>query len=61
SSNPRGNTDGIDGMRYSNLMEIKEYKKIVESCNFRLIDHYYRPNGIPVENRPWLACLFRKR
>jgi trans-aconitate methyltransferase len=60
SSNPRGNGESLDGTRYANFMEIDEYKAIVEEVGFELIDHYYRPQGQPVENCPWLACIFRK-
>ena len=60
SSNPRGNSEGMNGSRYGNYMELDEYQKIVEECGFSLIHHYYRPDGIPVEQRPWLACVFRK-
>jgi len=60
SSNPRGHAEGMNGSRYGNYMELPEYKKMVEGCGFRLIHHYYRPDGIPMEQRPWLACVFRK-
>lgn len=60
SSNPRGNTEAVNGQRYGNYMQLEEYKDIVESCGFTLIDHYYRPQGVPAEQRAWLACVFRK-
>jgi trans-aconitate methyltransferase len=60
SSNPRGSGEDLDGTRYANFMEIEEYKAIVEEAGFELIDHYYRPQGQPIENCPWLACIFRK-
>jgi len=60
SSNPRGKGEDLDGKRYANYMEIDEYKAIVEEVGFKLLDHYYRPQGQPVESCPWLACVFRK-
>lgn len=60
SSNPRGDGESINGSRYANLMELNEYQTIVEMCGFELIDHYYRPQSVPLENRPWLACVFKK-
>jgi trans-aconitate methyltransferase len=60
SSNPRGKGEDLEGTRYANFMEIDEYKAIVEDIGFKLIDHYYRPQGQPIEHCPWLACVFRK-
>jgi len=60
SSNPRGTGDGMSGSRYGNYMELGEYQEIVEKLGFTLIHHYYRPDEIPVDQRPWLACIFRK-
>jgi SAM-dependent methyltransferase len=60
TSNPRGNEEKLDGTRYANYMELDEYKNIIEAAGFELIDHYYRPEGQPIENCPWLACVFKK-
>jgi len=60
SSNPRGNSEGISGLRYGNYMELQEYQNAVESCGFTMIHHYYRPKELPLAQRPWLACVFRK-
>ena len=59
SSNPRGSGEYIDGLRYCNYMELEEYKQLVEGQGFELIKHYYRPDGRPREQQPWLACVFR--
>lgn len=59
SSNPRGDSEQLS-TRYANFMGLQEYQEIVESCGFALIHHYYRPEGVPLEERPWLACVFRK-
>ena len=41
-------------------MELEEYQSLVEAVGFKLIHHYYRPDNLPIEQRPWLACVFRK-
>lgn len=60
SSNPRGQGEDCSGSRYGNFMELEEYKAIVENVGFKLLDHYYRPTHMPLEQRPWLACVFVK-
>ena len=60
SSNPRGDGEDLRGSRYANFMQLEGYQEIVEPEGFKLIDHYYRPQGIPKENCPWLACVFIK-
>lgn len=61
SSNPRGRGEDFDGSRYANFMELEEYREAVEAAGFALLDHYYRPPGLPAEERRWLACVFRKK
>lgn len=61
SSNPRGMGEDFDSPRYANFMELKEYTRCVEDAGFKLIEHYYRPQGLPVEECRWLACVFRRR
>lgn len=60
SSNPRGQGEDFSGSRYGNYMELKDYQAIVESVGFKLLDHYYRPGNMPIDERPWLACVFIK-
>lgn len=60
TSNPRGKGEDLVGSRYAYLLEIEDYQKTVESNGFKLIEHYYRPQHLPLEQRPWLACVFRK-
>ncbi|MDB9786481.1 class I SAM-dependent methyltransferase [Bacteriovoracaceae bacterium] len=60
SSNPKGNCEEMMGTRYGNFMQLESYKSQIESCGFSLIRHYYRPPGLPIEESPWLACVFRK-
>nr|WP_241558765.1 class I SAM-dependent methyltransferase [Halobacteriovorax sp. HLS] len=60
SSNPRGDREGWSGDRWGNYMEIETYRKYLEDSGFELIHHYYRPEGVPIEQRPWLATLAKK-
>lgn len=52
TSNPRGTSESIEGSRYANFMEIAEYRPIVEQMGLDLIEHYYQPQGQPLENCP---------
>ena len=61
SSNPRGSEEMMNGLRYANYMQVDEYKELVEQTGFELRDHYFRPNDVPVEQAPWLACVFIKK
>jgi SAM-dependent methyltransferase len=60
SSNPRGDSEGWNGDRWANYMQLEEYKGLLVEAGFELIDHYYRPDGIPESERPWLATISKK-
>lgn len=60
SSNPRGSHEGWDGNRYGTFMELEEFQKYLEAAGFKLERHYYRPEGKPREEQPWLAVVSRK-
>jgi hypothetical protein len=30
------------------------------NAQFTEIEHYYRPDGIPIEQRPWLASVWKR-
>lgn len=57
SSNPRGNTEGWQGERYGHYMEIETSRAYLENAGFKVIHHYYRPEGQPLEQQPWLAIV----
>jgi len=59
-SNPRGNAEGWQGQRYGNYTEFEESKVLIEALGFHLLDHYYRPEGKPRSQQPWLAMVFRR-
>jgi SAM-dependent methyltransferase len=62
SSNPRGdNEEGWSGERYGVYYNYESWRKIVTAAGFSQISHYYRPQGLPREQQPWLASLWRKK
>ena len=61
SSNPRGdNEEGWSGERYGVYYNYKSWREIVTAAGFIEIMHYYRPPGLPREQQPWLASVWRK-
>jgi len=61
SSNPRGdNQEGWSGARYGSYHDYAGWKGYVEAAGFVEVDHYYRPPGLPREQQPWLASVWRK-
>jgi len=61
SSNPRGNTEDWVGERYGNFLELDEYRKFLEAAGFEVVDHYYRPPGLPRHEQVWLAVISRAK
>lgn len=61
SSNPRGeNEEGWSGQRYGCYYNLEAWRKFVTEAGFIEITHYYRPPGLPPEQQPWLASVWRK-
>ncbi len=61
SSNPRGNNEeGMAGGRYGCYHDLAAWRRYVGDAGFVEIDHYYRPPGLPREQQPWLATVWRK-
>lgn len=61
SSNPRGTgQEGWQYGRYAVFHDYASWRAIVEAAGFEEIRHYYRPPGLPREEQPWLATLFRR-
>jgi len=60
SSNPRGNSEGWSGQRYGHFMEFEESNAYLEAAGFAVLEHYYRPNGAPRTEQPWLAIVSQK-
>ncbi|HYT54965.1 MAG TPA: class I SAM-dependent methyltransferase [Verrucomicrobiae bacterium] len=61
SSNPHGeNEEGWSGQRYGCYYNWDRWQQLVSAAGFAEITHYYRPPGLPREQQPWLASLWRK-
>lgn len=61
SSNPRGNDDeGWQGGRYGVWHSLDGWRRFVADAGFVELQHYYRPPGLPREQQPWLASVWRK-
>jgi len=61
SSNPRGdNQEGWSGERYGCYHDWSRWKELLTAAGFVEVRHYYRPPGLPREQQPWLASLWRK-
>jgi SAM-dependent methyltransferase len=61
SSNPRGeNEEGWSGDRYSSFHDLDAWTQFMTKAGFTPIEHYYRPEGLPRAEQPWLASTWRK-
>lgn len=61
TSNPRGdNSEGWSGDRYGAYHDFATWQRFVTRAGFEPISHYYRPPGLPRDQQPWLASLWRK-
>ncbi|MNT38654.1 Methyltransferase domain protein [compost metagenome] len=61
SSNPRGgNDEGWSGQRYGSWHDYESWKALLEAAGYEELEHYYRPAGLPREQQPWLASVWRK-
>lgn len=62
SSNPRGdNQEGWSGDRYGAYYALPAWRQFMTDAGFVELEHYYRPPGLPREQQPWLASIWRKR
>ena len=61
SSNPRGgNEEGWNRGRYGAYHDLEAWRRWMSEAGFVELDHYYRPAGLPREQQPWLASLWRR-
>jgi SAM-dependent methyltransferase len=61
SSNPRGgNEEGWNRGRYGAYFDLDTWRRYMEAAGFIELTHYYRPDGLPLEQQPWLASVWRK-
>jgi len=60
-SNPRGrNEEGWSGDRYSCFFDLDTWRNYLSEAGFVIVQHYYRPPGLPHHKQPWLATVSRK-
>jgi SAM-dependent methyltransferase len=61
SSNPRGvGQEGWNGERYGVYYDWPAWRDHVSAAGFVELTHFYRPTDVPVEQRPWLASVWRR-
>ena len=61
SSNPRGqNDEGWSCDRYGAYHDLAQWRFYLSAAGFVELMHYYRPPGLPIEQQPWLASVWRK-
>jgi SAM-dependent methyltransferase len=61
ASNPRGrNEEGWNSGRYGVYHDLESWRGYVSAAGFVELTHYYRPAGLPREQQPWLASVWRK-
>ena len=60
SSNPRGQgEEGWSGGRYGVYHDLAGWRAHMAGASFVELEHYYRPAGLPLEQQPWLASVWR--
>ena len=61
SSNPRGNNEeSWYGERFGSYHNLEGWRSFMTNAKFTEISHYYRPSGLPIEQQPWLASVWKK-
>jgi SAM-dependent methyltransferase len=61
SSNPHGhNEEDWNGGRYGAYHDLETWRRYMSAAGFVELDHYYRPAGLPREQQPWLASVWRR-
>ena len=61
SSNPHGhNEEGWNRGRYGAYHDLGTWRSFMKEAGFVELEHFYRPTGLPREQQPWLASVWRK-
>lgn len=61
SSNPRGaNEEGWNRGRYGAYHDVAAWRRFMINAGFVELEHYYRPTGLPRDQQPWLASVWRR-
>lgn len=59
-SNPHGpDVERWNGQRYGSYLSPGTWSGYLEAAGFSELEHYYRPEGLPREEQPWLASVWR--
>jgi SAM-dependent methyltransferase len=60
ASIPRGNDEaGWSRGRYSVYHDPDSWRRFLGDAGFAELEHYYRPPGLPRDQQPWLASVWR--
>ena len=60
-SNPHGNgQEGWNGERYAVFHDWPSWRNTMTAAGFVELTHYYRPTGLPRDQQPWLASVWKK-
>ena len=60
TSNPHGhNQEGWSRGRYGAYHDLEAWRRYLSGAGFFELAHYYRPPGLPREQQPWLASVWR--
>jgi SAM-dependent methyltransferase len=61
ASNPRGpDIEEWHGMRYGTYVSWPTWQRYATDAGFVEVEHFYRPDGAPRAQQPWLASVWRK-
>jgi SAM-dependent methyltransferase len=63
-SNPRPmgaeSSEGFQGERFVCNFDLDRWCAVITPAGFALEHHYYRPEGLPQTEQPWLAQIYRR-
>lgn len=60
-SNPRGHgEEGWSNGRYGVWHDLASWRGFLTRAGYTELEHYYRPPGLPREQQPWLATVWRR-
>lgn len=61
SSNPRGDDqEGWQRDRFAAYYRLETWQALMQAAGFTELEHFYRPEGLPREQQPWLASVWRR-
>ncbi|HKO93903.1 MAG TPA: SAM-dependent methyltransferase, partial [Polyangiaceae bacterium] len=62
ASNPHGpDLERWNGERFGSYLSLPTWRAYLEAASFDELEHYYRPDGLPRAEQPWLASVWRRR